>query len=278
MRTRMKLFKEYLEESQNTHTYRIKIVVEPTEDRMESIERLLKRYDLISVSTPQKISNPQKTSLEFRDIDNENEWYVDVSIGMPLSSYILQQELRAALDIPEKFIVVRNDNEPIEVESQKQQMLRDLRAKLKDDGYTEKASLLSTNRYYLDAEQPAIEDAYGDKYNKKFLNLLADIAKNRKNQEFEAQDGHIKISELKKVKQEPTQDIADFNANYDTPKPVTKPKSPVNYPVDPNYLTSNGNFDDDSKTYFTIAKNKNNKIGVSTEDSDQIRTPRKVAK
>jgi hypothetical protein len=267
-----KSFKHYLEESQKQYNYRIKMVVHPDEEKMEAIERLLRRYDLLSVSTPQKINN--KDSLEFRDIDNVDEWYIDVSIGVPFSSYILQQELRAVLDIPEKFVVVRAENEPIEVESEKQQMLQNLNAIAKEKGL-QKGSLLSTDRFYLDAEQPKVKDAFGDKYNKTFLNFLADIAANRKSQEFDTDSQLITVKELRKVKnQEPMQDIADFNAEYDTPKPVYKAKAKAKYPVDPNYLTSSGNFDDDSKTYFKVSKTKAGKTVTDQTSTDQIRTPR----
>ena len=272
----MKSFKTYLEESQQQYNYRIKMVVKPDEEKMESIERLLRRYDLIAIDTPVKVEN--KNSLEFRDIENVDEYYIDVSIGMPMSAYILQQELRSVLNIPEKFVVVRSDNEPIEVESGKRQMLRDLNKIAKEKGLTQKGSLLSTDRFYLDAEQPVIKDAFGDKYNKTFLNFLADVAANRKGQEYEAQSTHIKVSDMKKVKQEPTQDVADFNADYDTPKPVYKVKGKAKYPVDPNYLTSSGNFDDDSKTYFKINRNKNGKIVTNKMSADQIRTPRNQEK
>ena len=271
----MKSFKTYLEESQQQYHYRIKMVVKPDEEKMESIERLLRQYDLISIDTPIKVEN--KDRLEFRDIDYVDVYYIDVNIGMPMSAYILQQELRAILNIPEKFVVVRSDNEPIEVDGIQRQMLRDLDKMSKEKGLT-KGSLLSTDRFYLYAEQPLVKDAFGDKYNKTFLNFLADVAKNRKSQEYQAQSSHIKVSDMKKVKQEPTQDVADFNAAYNTPKPVYKVKGKAKHPVDPNYLTSSGNFDDDLKTYFKVYRDKNGKIITGDMSTDQIRTPKNQVK
>ena len=267
-----KPFIQYLEESKQQYNYRIKTVVQLDDSKMESIERILRRYDSINIGTPQKVSHPSD-SFEFRDIDAAEEYFIDVSIGMPLSSYILQQELRAVLNIPEKFIVVRADNEPIEVEAEKQQMLRDLNALAKEKGL-KPGSLLSTDRFYLDVEQPKVKNAFGNEYNKTFLNFLADVAATRKPQEYESQSTLISNDDLKKVTREPTQDLADFNADYDTPKPVSKPKGKAKYPVDPNFLTSAGNFDDDSKTYFKVNRTKKGKLVTNQMSTDKIRPQR----
>lgn len=270
----MKSFKTYLEEAQKQYDFRIKMVVPPTDEHMDDMERLLSRYNLISIGTPVKIS-PKQDAMEFRDIENADVWYIDAVIGIPFSAYILQQELRAALNIPEKFLVVRTDHEPIEVESQKMQILSLLDKMADEKGLTQKASLLSTDNEYLDAEQPIVKDAFGDKYNKKFLSYLADVAASRKPQEFETLSSHISVKELKAARQEPTQDLADFNDGHDTPKPVTKSKKSNKMPVDSKFLTSNGNFDDDSKTYFTARKNRSGKTVTMSMQADEIRHPGK---
>jgi hypothetical protein len=270
----MKSFKTYLEEAQKQYDFRIKMVTPPTQLHMEEIERLLRRYHLISVGTPVKI-DPKKDAMEFRDIENADVYYIDVVIGIPFSAYILQQELRAAMNIPEKFLVVRSDNEPIEVESQKMQILSLLDKMAHDKGLTQKASLLSTEPEYLDAEQPIVKDVFGDKYNKKFLSYLADVAASRKPQEFETSSTHISVKELKAVTQEPTQDTADFNTDYDTPKPVTKAKKTNRMPIDNKFLTTSGNFDDDSKTYFTARKNRAGKTVTMSMQADEVRRPGK---
>jgi hypothetical protein len=270
----MKSFKTYLEEAQKHYDFRIKMVVPPTDEHMDDLERLLRRYNLISIGTPVKI-DPKQDAMEFRDIENADVWYIDAVIGVPFSAYILQQELRAALNIPEKFLVVRGDNEPIEVESQKLQILSLLDQMAAEKGLTQKSSLLSTEPHYLDAEQPVVRDAYGDKYNKKFLSYLADVASSRKPQEFETASTHIKVKDLKAVAKEQSTDVADFNSHFDTPKPVSKAKKGSKTPVDAKFLTVSGNFDDDSKSYFTARKNKAGKTVTVSMQADEIRHPKK---
>ena len=273
----MKSFKTYLEETAKQYDFRIKMVVPPTDEHMDEIERLLRRYHLINIGTPVKI-DPKQDAMEFRDIEGADVYYIDVVIGIPFSAYILQQELRAALNIPEKFLVVRSDNEPIEVESQKMQILSLLDKMADEKGLRQKSSLLSTDREYLPAEQPVVKDAFGDKYNKKFLSYLADVAANRKPTEFETSSSHISVKELKSVKQEPSQDLADFNSDIDTPKPVYSAKRNTRQPVDPKMLTSSGNFDDDSKSYFTARRTKTGKTVTVSLAADSVRNTQKGQK
>lgn len=272
----MKSFKTYLKESQQVYHYRIKMVVPPTEEHMEDLERLLRRYDVQQVSMPHKI-DAKMDSLEFRDIENVDVYSIDVQIGMPLSAYILQQELRAALNLPEKFLVVRADNEPVEVESTRRQMLRQLDKIAAEKGLTAKASLLSTDSHYLDAEQPIATDVFGDKYNKTFLNYLADVAAGRKTQIFDTDSQLIDAEELSKAKREPSQDVADFNDAFDTPRPVPTAKAggKSQPPVDPSLLTTSGNFDDDTKTYFKLNRNPKGQLVTTTIDAMPIRSRNK---
>jgi len=271
----MKSFKTYLEETQKQFDFRIKMVVPPTDEHMEEIERLLRRYNLIQIGTPQKI-DPKQDAMEFRDIENADVWYIDVVIGIPFSAYILQQELRAAMNIPEKFLVVRSDNEPIEVESQKLQILSLLDKMAEEKGLRNKGSLLSTDPNYYPAEQPVVKDTYGDKYNKKFLSYLADVAASRKPQQFDTSSEHISVKDLRAVSaQEPAQDVADFNSEFDTPKPVSRAKGRVTAPVPAELLGTNGNFDDDSKTYFITRKNKSGKTATVSMQADAVGNAKK---
>lgn len=264
----MKSFKDLLLEGQQKYNFRIKTVVQLDDEKLEDIERLLRRYDLISMGMPRKIAN-KDDSLEFRDIENADVFYVDVEIGLPISAYILQQELRSVLNIPEKFIVVRSDNEPIEVESTRLQLLRKLNTEVNEDELTP-ASLLSTDRFYLDAEQPPATDLYGDKYNKLFLNLLAKVAETRKNETFQTTSDTNDVVDMSKVRREPQQDLADFNDHLDTPKPVYKSKN-MPTPVKDEYVSFAGNLDDDTKGYFSVARDKQGKKHTKVLRSDSVR-------
>jgi len=265
----MTSFKKLLNESQKNFSYRLKTVVPMDDQKMEDLERLLKRYNLLDIGSVHKIT-AKDDSLEFRDIENADVYYVDFMIGVPMSAYILQQELRAVLNLPEKFLVVRADNEAIEVESVKNQLLRTLDQKAKQEGYTDKGSLLSTDRFYLDAEQPLTNNAYGDKYNSKFLNLLQQIASSRKTQTFQTTSDLNPVEQMQSVEQQPKQDTTDFNAHLSGVKPVYKSVD-MGEPVELNLLGPDGNFDDDTKRYFKVSRNNKGEKKVNSIESKPIR-------
>lgn len=266
---KMTSFKELLNESQKNFSYRLKTVVNMDDEKMEDMERLLKRYKLLDIGSVHKIS-AKDDSLEFRDIENADVYFVDFMIGVPMSAYVLQQELRAVLNLPEKFLVVRADNEAIEVESMKNQLLRTLDQKAKQEGYTERGSLLSTDRFYLDAEQPLTDSAYGDKYNTKFLNLLQKIAITRKPQTFQTTSDLNPVEQMQNIIQQPQQDSTDFNAHLTGVKPVYKSVD-MGEPVELNLLGPDGNFDDDTKRYFRVNRNNKGKKIVNSIESKPIR-------
>lgn len=266
---KMTSFKKLLNESQKNFSYRLKTVVPMDDQKMDDLERLLKRYNLLDIGSVHKIT-AKDDSLEFRDIENADVYYVDFVIGVPMSAYILQQELRAVLNLPEKFLVVRADNEAIEVESVKNQLLRTLDQKAKQEGYTDKGSLLSTDRFYLDAEQPLTNNAYGDKYNSKFLNLLQQIASSRKTQTFQTTSDLNPVEQMQSVEQQPKQDTTDFNAHLSGVKPVYKSVD-MGEPVELNLLGPDGNFDDDTKRYFKVSRNNKGEKKVNSIESKPIR-------
>lgn len=272
----MKSFKALLSESSKVYSYRLKTVVNMNDTQLEDMERLLRRYNLLDIRAPKKIA-AKDDSLEFRDIENADVYYMDFTVGVPMSAYILQQELRGALNLPEKFLVVRADNEPIEVDSTRNQLLRALDQKAKDEGFSQKGSLLSTDPEYLDAEQPIVKDAYGDKYNHKFLNLLAQVAQSRKNQTFQTSSDLNPVKEMQTTVRQPVQDTQDFNAHVPGVKPVYDPKK-MDEPVEFNMLAPDGNFDDDTKQYFRVSKDAQGKKKVQVMGTEPVRLTRKAKK
>ena len=268
-----KSFLQYLQESEKSFGFCIKTVMPVDDACMERIERLLQPYNLLNIGAPHLVSG--KVGLEFQTQPNAQEVHVDCTLGMPVSSYVLLQALKTGLNIPEDTIIVRAANEPLEVENTSRQLLSDLAAKAKEKDLTEPGSLLSTDPHYLAAEQPLVKDAYGDKYNKKFLELLADISASRESREVEPFSGQISLAAMKKVKREPTQDLADFNDRFDTPKPVTKSSKKTEVPVDSKFLSEPGNFDDEVQRKFKLNKNKKGELVVNTAENTPIKKPRK---
>lgn len=236
----MRSIKEYIAESTTEHAYILKMAVEPSDAQVNTVESLLRNYGLVHFSKLKKVEDER---FDFFDVAAKDVYSIRFVTRTPLSSYVLQQDLRTALNVPEKYIVVRTSNEPVEVEAE------DERFKQMTDEDAEKngldsASRLSIKRFYDDAEQPQDNVLYGDDYNKKFLGYLAGIKATRKPDEYEAPAPLFSWIDMKKVKPaEPQQDAADFNAAYDTPKPVVG-KGTNKLPINATAMGSNGNLDD----------------------------------
>ncbi len=241
----MKSIKNYIVESTKEHAYIIKMAVDLTADQLKIVENYLKNFGLVHFGKLQKASDER---FDFFDISNRDVYSIRFVTHTPLSSYILQQELRSILNLPEKYIVVRTSNEPVEVEAEDERFRQTTDQEALDKGL-HVGPRLSIKRFYDDAEQPIVNPAYGDEYNKNFLEYLASIKATRTPDEVDAQMPLFSWLQMKNVKPaDPVQDTADFNAQYDTPKAVTKAQSNAKYPVPPNTIGANGNFDDGAST------------------------------
>lgn len=252
----MKNFYHYLTEAKKQeYNYRIKTLFEISDTLMDRLERTLEKYKLVEVTRPIK-ADVKDCPFEFRDIDNASVWMVDVTTQKPASSYILQQELRSAFEVNEKMIVVRGSNEPLETETKRINATKDMDKIAKDQGLTPQP-LLSTNQNYEDYEQRERPVSYGDSYNMRFLDYLAEI-------EAERPDGIAETGLSQKKWSRWLTDpkkTEDFNKDYDTVKPVTK-KKPSATPV-PNVEVSNeDNFDDRGSRITKVYRDEKKDIVV----------------
>lgn len=162
----MTLYRKFLKECIRDYHIRIKTVTEMTDENMDKLEFLLQKYDMQSIDGPRK-TVIQEHPLDFYDIMNHEVYIIDVTLGLPASSYMLQQEIKETLDIPEKFVVVRSDNDPTEIETQR------LHAQaLMDENKDGQAAKLSTDPEYPE-QSPAAEELYGDTYIENFVSRLA---------------------------------------------------------------------------------------------------------
>jgi hypothetical protein len=241
----MKSINQYIVESTKEHAYIIKLAVEPSADQLTVIENYLKNFGLVHYSKLQKLSDER---FDFFDIANRDVYSVRFVTHTPLSSYVVQQEIRNILNVPEKFVVVRTSNEPVEVEAEDERFRQSSDQDALDKGLYP-GPRLSIKRFYDDAEQPIVDSPYGDEYNKNFLEYLASIKSTRTPDEVDAQMPLFSWLEMKKVKSaEPVQDASDFNAHHNTPKAVVKASANAAYPVKPSTVGANGNFDDGAST------------------------------
>ena len=212
-------FKAYLQDTAREYHVRVKTIVPLDDDQMQQIERVMAKYVVTDISKPVK-TIMQKNPLDFQDIRNAEVYIVDVKTELPVSAYVLQQELKLAMLIPEKYIVVRSVNDPLEIENQRIAAKSEINMKSVDDGL-EPTSRLSTNPEYDEDEKLDSEDAaYGDEYNTKFLQTLKQIQDSRpfKHVRFEQDlDQAGTVDDAHNM-----QDTTDFNHDKDSVKPDYK--------------------------------------------------------
>lgn len=237
----MRSIREYIAESTREHAYILKMAAEPSSEQVNTVESLLRGYGLVHFS---KLTKVEDERFDFFDIPTRDVYSIRFVTKAPLSSYVVSQDIKSALNMPEKFVVVRTSNEPVEVEAEDERFKDKVAAEAAKDGLRP-APLLSIKQFYDDAEQPATDGLYGDEYNKKFLGYLAGIKVERPSDEVDPPSPLFSWIEMRKVKPaEPMQDAADFNAGHDTPKAVTNAKGKQPEPVKATALGSSGNLDD----------------------------------
>lgn len=263
----VKSFKDYISENHREYHVRIKTVSPLDDEAMKYIERVLQKYVLIDMSAPIK-TIIQKHPLDFQDIRNAEVWIVDVVTELPASPYVLQQELKLALALPEKYIVVRAANDPLEVETQRINANAEIDMEAMEQGLSP-ASRLSTHESYDDDELGELDQpAYGDEYNKRFLEVLAQVAEERIG--YDAAPTSKELDTGGTVGDDSIQDDS-FNDGYDTPKPVSKYSDTLKNlrkaakAGDPR-LSTKGNYDDDeikrTKKYDKYGNNE--KVAIVT--------------
>jgi hypothetical protein len=170
----MATLREYIEQLQQKHDIRIKIACEVSDEMMDKIERHLQKYDVQKVNAPNK-TILQSRPLDFPNMDMAEVYIIDFTCQLPVSTEMLHQELARLLNMQEGLIVVRNANEPREVEAEHDEEAEKLKKK------PEKLEAKLGTDYSKDeaAEQKA-DELYGDKFNTSFLKELKKISDTRR--------------------------------------------------------------------------------------------------
>ena len=253
----MKSFTEYLAESTREYGFVIKLAVEPSDEQLDAVERYLTQFGLVEMTVPVLLKGDK---MDFVDQANQTVYQINFVTTMPLSSYITMEGIRGVMNIPEKNIVVRTAMEPVEMNSDKYMTDMGFHELATKDGLRS-TGRLSTDRLYQDIEQPIVSDIFGDAYNKRFLDYLAGMKATRPTDEVDSSQPLFTWLEMNKVApREPVQDMADFNARYDTPKPVYKPSSKdVADPTPRSGLGAEGNFDDGAEIVYRFYKDRDGK-------------------
>jgi hypothetical protein len=236
----MKNFKSYLTENAASHVYVIKFAQEPTQEQIQIIEAWLQRFDLLNSTKITMIENDTK---DFIDIPNRQIYAFEVTLGTPVSQYILLQDLKTAANISEKYMVVRSALEPIQQYAEYDSWNRAQNKIMKDKGLVP-AARLSTDREYTAAEQPLVTDLFGDSYNRKFLDYLSAVADAREDMTVTPSAPLFDWIKEDISPGEPHQDTSNFNAHIKAPQSSKKGK--MEKPIDKNMLSSHGEFNDNA--------------------------------
>ena len=155
---------QYLAENEAVHEFRVKIAKEPTDEQLDAMELHLRKYDGYDITTPKK-TIMQKNPRDFRSIDAAEVYMIDFKTRQPASPLQLLAELTQQMGIHERFIIVRNKDEPLHIDDETEATAETkYKPRLTDDKYT-------------DADKVKGTDYYGDKYNAAFIK---DLAKGRK--------------------------------------------------------------------------------------------------
>lgn len=161
----------YLNKVETTYKYRIKTIVELDDEAMDRIERVLAKYMPVDVSSVKK-TIIQKNPLDFPNVDAAEVYIVDVELALPASGYVMTQELKLALNLPEKFVVVRSFADPTHLETERLEAMRDIDQQAREQDLT-RGSLLLADKYQEEDSIEA-EDFYGDAHTSRFLDYLRD--------------------------------------------------------------------------------------------------------
>lgn len=248
----MKSLKYYLEESAKEYKFRIKTVETIDDAFLESMNYVLNKYEIFEVG-PVKKTPMMKHPMDFYDITNSEVFMIDVIIKRPVSEYILQQELRKELNISEKYIVVRSDNSPLEVENNRITSYDEMDKEAKENGWT------SSSKLSIDQEYPEHErgidgnEFYGNNYNKKLINYMSKIASERPSEKYEAPQPLFSWLNIPTE----TPDVNpsnDFNNSFENiPKPVEKwnidNSEELSFSTLNQHTSNNGNIDNDYSEY-----------------------------
>lgn len=164
-------FKKYVLNATKEYKYRLKFAFELTDAHIERIEKVLNRYSLVDI-TPAKRLIVQRNPVDFKNIENSEVYYVDTITKYPASVQILSEELRLALGVAEKYVIVRTQSDPYEAEIENTEKYAN------DQKKNETViGVKFSDPYYLTDGKPDANkngELAGNEYNKNMLDAMKD--------------------------------------------------------------------------------------------------------
>ena len=238
-------FLYHLSESIKEYKYRIRTLNPIDQDNVDIISKVIDCYnpigDIIVTKTP-----IQESPLDFPNYEMVPVFVIDITLKVPVSTYILQNKIRSALNIPNSTIIVRMENDPLELET----------LRLDNFGnWDEREPLLSTNPVFHEYNYEADKvPPYGDEYNQKFLKFLASVEKTKTNFVYDyVQPENMNKFDFPIENQKLNSDAISYNKDKECVKPVYPNEVDLDEP-EPIDTAVHGNFDSISRLASKIIK------------------------
>lgn len=155
----MKRLVEYIQDK--TYELRIKFAMPLSNEQVTHLEKVLERYDLVSMKKPKK-TPIQSAPMHFEGIKNAEVYIIDCEVKYPAAPHVVRELVVQEMRIPHSYVYVKTPYDPSE---QDREAVED----------ADKGSKLDDGDY-KDAQKVNHDDYYGTKYNEK---LVADHVKTR---------------------------------------------------------------------------------------------------
>ncbi len=233
--------KKYIAETERSYNYRLRTIAALDDDAMDRIERIVMKYQPIDISRPRH-TMLQANPLDFTNVDvyAAEVWIVDFVLGLPASGYALGEEIRSALGLRERHVIVRGSNDPTEVESERILAGNAIGKEAAKLGL--KPSGLLTDPEY--SEVTPVADLYGKEHNERFLDYLRTVEKER-NEAMKVDP----LSPLFSWLDMPDQDVPTDEGTYNDNIPGAPRLGKAGARTDGSDAAREGNLDDRKRTY-----------------------------
>jgi hypothetical protein len=253
----MKTFYDYLNDTMREYRYRIRTVQKIDDEALARIEYILAKYNLLSIERPKK-TILQARPLDFVTMPAAEVYIVDIITNLPVSPFIVQQELSHGLNIAHDMIIVRSDYDPSEIQVQRQEEEELVADIAMSKGYATGALLSSDPSYPEYVDPTGGVPIAGQEYNNNFLRYLAKVAADRI-EIVPAIEPKVynKYYNTKKTSIDPE----NYPGDKVMPKHVFTPGSKIPPPV---RTSPYGNFDDSIRPISQTYVDKNGKKVIVT--------------
>jgi hypothetical protein len=233
---------DYILSAARTYCYRIKSIAPLDDAALDVVEKVILRYDPVSMSRVRKTMF-QSHPLDFSFVANAEVYIVDVELCLPVSPSVLHAAIVAGLKCADKFIVVRGENDPTELETERLAAEAAMAQQAAEAGLRH-GSLLAAEKYEEFEERPG-EELYGDDYNGRLVSYMGKVEQERSEAaKVEPANPLFRWMDIPdRESQQPVQDGSDFNAAM---------KGDTNGSQPPARVSRHGNLTDDGRVYKRV--------------------------